>query len=137
MLRVLRSFSIGADRDRPVWRSAGWPASTEHVHWGVLAAFVVFAVAQLVGGLWAIEVVGGLYGDLTTPVADRPMWTLTVSGLGLWAAYLLGPVVVNRLTDSGPRWSISTCGPHRSSCWRPPRWGSPPSWVCFPCSTSW
>jgi uncharacterized protein len=100
---VASSPAIDETRSLHRWRSAPWPRPGERVNWGVGAAIAAFFGAQLLAGLWASLVVSLRYGSGTLPAIElRPLWLLPVLAVGLWAGYLGGPVLVNRLTDSGP-----------------------------------
>ena len=96
VLVVLRSL-IDDGEVRP------WPRPDAEVRWGVGAAVACFFAAQILAGLWAGALAGSLYGTDGLPdLADRPLWTLPALSAGLWAGYLFGPGLVNRLTRSGP-----------------------------------
>ena len=98
----MTSSSVGPAPRAPAWRSARWPRR-ERTGWGVGATLGAFLGAQLLAVLWAQAVIDARYGDDGLPaVAERPMWVLPVLGVGLWAAYLGGPVLVNHLTGGGP-----------------------------------
>jgi membrane protease YdiL (CAAX protease family) len=57
----------------------------------------------MLAALWASGVIAVGYGDGgLPPVEDRPLWVLPVLAIGLWIGYLVGPILVNRLTASGP-----------------------------------
>lgn len=96
MLGVLRSLI--SDRD-----VGPWPRPDADVRWGIGAAIACFFAAQVLAGIWAGAMVGSFFGaDGLPELAERPLWTLPVLSIGLWAGYLFGPGVVNRLTSSGP-----------------------------------
>ncbi len=81
----------------------GWPQSTDEVRWGVPGAVGAFLGAQLLAVLWVAPAVQLLYGSDPLPdSADRPIWTLLLFNLGLWIGYLAFPVLVKRLSGSGP-----------------------------------
>ncbi len=92
---------LGSVLGKPQGRS--WPSDDAEIRWGIGATIGCFFGAQLLAVLWASVWIGVLYGaDEVPPLAERALWTLPVLSLGLWLGYLVGPVVVNRLTGSGP-----------------------------------
>ncbi len=95
MLDVLRSL-ISDEQTVP------WPRPDAEVRWGVGAAVACFFGAQILAGVWLGVMVAALFSDGLPALADRPLWALPVLSVGLWAGYLLGPGLINRLTRSGP-----------------------------------
>lgn len=96
VLDVLRSLLSDGDIVR-------WPRPDAEVRWGIGAAIACFFATQLVAGVWAAGVVSAAFGVEGLPdLAERPLWTLPVLSVGLWAGYLFGPGLINRLTASGP-----------------------------------
>ncbi len=83
-------------------QTAPWPRPDAEVRWGVGAAVACFFGAQILAGVWVGAMVGVLFSDGLPALADRPLWALPVLSAGLWAGYLLGPGLINRLTGSGP-----------------------------------
>ncbi|MEM9565256.1 MAG: CPBP family intramembrane glutamic endopeptidase [Actinomycetota bacterium] len=79
-----------------------WPRADADVRWGIGAAMACFLGAQVLAGVWATIVVASFFVDGLPELADRPMWALPVLGIGLWAGYLGGPILINRLSGSGP-----------------------------------
>ena len=81
----------------------GWPSTEARVRWGIGAAVGCFFGAQVLAVVWASVWLGVLYdADGVPPLGERALWTLPLLSLGLWVGYLIGPVLVNRLTESGP-----------------------------------
>ncbi len=77
----------------------GWPASRRNVRWRVPAAIASLLVVQLCSIVWFVPVASAMYGtDGLPPLTERPIWSLLVFNFGLWAAYLLAPMVLQRLT---------------------------------------
>ncbi len=79
-----------------------WPRADGDVRWGIGAAVGCFLAAQFLAGVWATIMILSLFDDGLPIASERPIWVLPVLGIGLWVGYLAGPVVVNRLTGSGP-----------------------------------
>lgn len=83
-------------------RGARWPAGEDEARWGVPAAVACLLGAQLFAIVWAGAALGVLYGEADVPgVSERPIWSLLVLNIGLWAGYLLSPVLVMQATGSG------------------------------------
>ncbi len=80
-----------------------WPVGGDQVRWGLPAAVLCLLGAQLFAVVWFVFASGLVYGSEPLPSIDsRPIWTLVLFNLGLWLAYLVGPVLVKRFTGSGP-----------------------------------
>lgn len=100
---MVRSPAVDETRPPSRWRSAPWPRPGDGVNWGAGAAIACFLGAQLLAGLWASLVIASRYGAEGLPAVEaRPLWLLPVLAVGLWIGYLGGPVLINRLTASGP-----------------------------------
>ncbi|MGI9595851.1 MAG: CPBP family intramembrane glutamic endopeptidase [Acidimicrobiales bacterium] len=83
--------------------SPEWPIGRDEVRWGVPSAVVCLLGAQAFAVVWAVMAVGAVYGSDPLPESStRPIWTLLVFNVGLWIAYFAGPVLVKRITASGP-----------------------------------
>ncbi len=61
-----------------------------------------FFLAQSLATIWADVAVSVLYPDGIPPLAERAVWTLLPINLGLWIGYFFGPILINRVTNSGP-----------------------------------
>lgn len=94
---MLDVLSPTTDTGRPAW-----PSTDGTVRWGAGAAIGCFLLAQVLAGAWATIMILTLFDDGLPALAERPMWALPVLGVGLWFGYLVGPVIVNRVTGSGP-----------------------------------
>ncbi len=80
-----------------------WPVGREEVRWGIPGAVLSLLAAQVFAVVWVVIAVGLVYGSGPLPDSiDRPIWTLLVFNLGLWVAYFAGPIILKRLTESGP-----------------------------------
>ncbi len=79
----------------------GWPARPPEVRWGLREAILCLVLAQLFAPFWAAWVFG-LGGQ---ELGDDPTNLLLFIGanVGLWLAYLLGPLAVSHRLGRGPR----------------------------------
>ncbi len=80
-----------------------WPPASDEVRWGVPAAVICLLGAQLFSVVWVSLAAGLVYGpDPLPPVSERPIGTLPLFNLGLWVAYLAGPIIVKRSAGASP-----------------------------------
>ncbi|MEM7321981.1 MAG: CPBP family intramembrane glutamic endopeptidase [Actinomycetota bacterium] len=82
------------------WRE--WPVQSDRIQWGVAEAALVFFGAQSLQVLWFGGAASLLWGGDIPETAERGAWTIWVLSFGLWVGYFLGPILMNRVTGSGP-----------------------------------
>ncbi len=77
------------------------PVVPDHeVRWGIADGVLVILGAHLLAVVWASMLVAA--GVVTAEQAPYPPEQLVVAGLGLWAGFVLGPVLVARAKGRSP-----------------------------------
>lgn len=94
---------IAAVKELVTGPSGEWPVGRERIRWGIPAVVVCLLAAQVFAILWFTLAAGAVYGSDPLPAVDsRPIWTLLLFTSGLWVAYFVAPILLHRMTDSGP-----------------------------------
>lgn len=94
---------IAAVKELVAGPSREWPVGREQIRWGVPAVVACLVAAQVFAMIWFTVAAGMVYrGDALPDLASRPIWTLLLFTGGLWISYFVAPILLHRLTASGP-----------------------------------